>query len=277
MNCVFCRIIKGDIPSYKIYEDEKLFSPYYGKKQDIVYFKYNQKIYSIESKILRRCVKASRYIGEIDNTYIIFPYQPEPLSEEELKKQFPKAYNYLRKNKEKLEKRDLRNTDWFLFGRSQGIKNSNQKKIIFKHIISRETPVVIPYILDEDIVVYGGIFTTSNDLKRVKNIFSSSEFAKYCSLVGKDKSGGFVEISKISEKIFSISTGAIVGKPRDTILARTASFESQFLTISSDLFDLTSNAESDLKSSSVSFSISDFAYSSATESRIYPAKNWSFL
>lgn len=88
---------------------------------------------------------------------------------------------------------------------------------------------------------------------------------------------GFVEISKISEKIFSISTGAIVGKPRDTILARTASFESQFLTISSDLFDLTSNAESDLKSSSVSFSISDFAYSSATESRIYPAKNWSFL
>lgn len=153
---------------------------------------------------MRRCVKASRYIGEIDNTYIIFPYQPEPLSEEELKKQFPKAYNYLRKNKEKLEKRDLRNTDWFLFGRSQGIKNSNQKKIIFKHIISRETPVVIPYILDEDIVVYGGIFTTSNDLKRVKNIFSSSEFAKYCSLVGKDKSGGFVEISTKMIKDFGI-------------------------------------------------------------------------
>ena len=26
MNCVFCQIIKGDIPSYKIYEDENVIA-----------------------------------------------------------------------------------------------------------------------------------------------------------------------------------------------------------------------------------------------------------
>ena len=67
--------------------------------------------------------------------------------------------------------------------------------------------------------------------------------------------------------------GAIVGKPRDKILVRTDSFESQSLGVSSDLFDLTSNTDSELNNPSVSSSISDLTYSSAIESRIYPAKN----
>ena len=90
-------------------------------------------------------------------------------------------------------------------------------------------------------------------------------------------SAGFWDMLNVSEKIFSTAIGALVGRPRDTILARTASLESQSFRLSSSLFDLTSKTDSELNSPSVSASISDLAYSSAMESRIYPAKNWSFL
>lgn len=166
------------------------------------------KVHEIESAILRRCVKASRYEGKTDNTYIIFPYAEAPISEDRLKKEFPKTYAYLDSFRDELAKRDMdKNADWFLFGRSQGIQNSGLKKIVFKHIIDKNKPQIKPFILDEDIVVYSGRYITAEteeDLQKAYNIFKSEEFARYCALVGKNKSGGYVEVSTKAVKEFGV-------------------------------------------------------------------------
>lgn len=157
---------------------------------------------------MRRCVKASKYGGKTDNTYIIFPYAETPISEDRLKKEFPKTYAYLDSYRDELAKRDMdKSTDWFLFGRSQGIQNSGLKKIVFKHIIDKNNPQIKPFILDEDVVVYSGRYITAEteeDLQKAYNIFKSEEFARYCTLVGKNKAGGYVEVSTKAVKEFGV-------------------------------------------------------------------------
>ena len=239
-----------------VYLDKELISPYMGKHSDrkrTVYFRdKNGVVHPIESSILHRCVKASRYNGVMDNTYIIFPYEKspapkfftrdgkdvesgyQPLTELKLKCSFPKAYKYLSSLKDELITRDMdKNVAWFLFGRSQGLQNSCYKKVVFKHIINKSAPVIKPYILDEDVIVYSGMYTTvdinlvispktksngdkeinkyifdkalyDNALKNVYDIFISDDFAKYCSMIGKDKSGSYVEISTKIVKQFGI-------------------------------------------------------------------------
>lgn len=237
-----------------VYLDKELISPYMGKHSDrkrTVYFRdKNGVVHPIESSILHRCVKASRYNGVMDNTYIIFPYEKnpvpkfftrdgkwvesgyQPLTESKLKHSFPKAYEYLSSLKDELITRDMdKNAAWFLFGRSQGLQNICYKKVVFKHIINKSTPVIEPHILDEDVIVYSGMYTTvdinlvissktksngdkeinkyifdkalyDNALKNVYDIFISDDFAKYCSMIGKDKSGSYVEISTKMVKQF---------------------------------------------------------------------------
>ena len=100
-----------------------------------------------------------------------------------------------------------KDTDWFLFGRSQGIQNSGLKKIVFKHIIDKNKPKIEPFMLDEGVVVYSGRYITAEteeDLQKAYNIFKSEEFARYCALVGKNKSGGYVEVSTKAVKEFGV-------------------------------------------------------------------------
>ena len=190
------------------YTDKELTEPYAGKGETVYFKDKAGNVHEIESSILRRCVKASKYEGKADNTYIIFPYAEAPISEDRLKKEFPKTYAYLDSYREELAKRDMdKNADWFLFGRSQGIQNSGLKKIVLKHVIDKNKPQIKPFILDEDVVVYSGRYITAEteeDLQKAYNIFKSEEFARYCALVGKNKSGGYVEVSTKAIKEFGI-------------------------------------------------------------------------
>ena len=190
------------------YTDKELTKPYAGKGETVYFKDKSGKVHEIESAILRRCVKASKYGGKTDNTYIIFPYAETPISEDRLKKEFPKTYAYLDSYRDELAKRDMdKSTDWFLFGRSQGIQNSGLKKVVFKHIIDKNKPQIKPFILDEDVVVYSGRYITAKteeELQKAYNIFKSKEFAKYCALVGKDKSGGYVDVSTKAVKEFGV-------------------------------------------------------------------------
>lgn len=238
----------------RTYCNKELTEEYCGKhtdKKKIVYFKDKSgNIREIESTILHRCIKASKYNGNMDNTHIIFPYEKilsprffnrdgveitsgyKPLTENKLKKSFPKAYAYLSSLWDELTTRDIdKNADWFLFGRSQGIQNSCFKKVVFKHVIDKGLPKIVPHILDEDVIVYSGMYTTIDinivispktnpdgnkevdkyifdemlyeyALKDVYNIFQSPDFAKYCSMVGKDMAGGYVGISTKMVKQF---------------------------------------------------------------------------
>ena len=240
------------------FTDNKLMHSYYGKHTDaqkIVFFKDKAGIVRmIESTILHRCIKASRCDGKTDNTFIIFPYKEKsddassslnklsinngyrPLSEMELKHLFPKAFEYLLSFKKELIARNMdKNAEWFLFGRSQGLQNSNCKKIVFKHIINKENPQINPYIFDDDVLVYSGVYTTIDKnnvtiskladlnngiqtesgrnvtlseyaLRKVRDIYASDDFAKYCSLTGKDMSGGYISVSTKTIKQFGIAT-----------------------------------------------------------------------
>lgn len=231
---------------FKVFKDKELTQAYYGKHTDIeqiVYFNNKGVSTAIESSILHRCVKASKFNGNIENKYILFPYKAEkrfqdnagllmdskyvPLTENELAEKYPLAYVYLLSIKEELVARDIdKNTAWFLFGRSQGIVNSCFKKIVFKHIIAKETGNVVPYILDSDVIAYSGIYTTvqlelctgSSDgekclfnveeydktLSWLQNIFASEDFCRYCKLVGADKSGGYISLSTKMIQAFGV-------------------------------------------------------------------------
>ena len=190
------------------YTDKELTEPYAGKGETVYFKDKAGKVHEIESSILRRCVKASKYEGKADNTYIIFPYAEAPISECRLKKEFPKTYAYLDSYREELAKRDMdKNADWFLFGRSQGIQNSGLKKIVLKHVIDKNKPKIEPFMLDENVVVYSGRYITAEteeELQKTYNIFKSEEFARYCALVGKNKAGGYVEVSTKAVKEFGV-------------------------------------------------------------------------
>ena len=179
-----------------------------------LYFKdKKEKIRKIESAILRRCVKESRYEGTIGNTYIIFPYRNnKPLTEKEIKKEYPKAFAYLYSFKEDLEKRNMeKNVEWFLYARSQGLKNIDKKKIIFKHIMKKDIKNIELHILDEDVVVYSGLYIIAKEgygIDYLHSVLHSEDFAKYCILTGYDKSSGYISVSSNILKKFGVEKKA---------------------------------------------------------------------
>ena len=224
----------------KAWLDKDCTEPYMGKhtdKKKIVYFNGHK----VESTILHRCIKASKYDGEISNTYILYPYQSKSknkllkksdgsevatsyvaYTESEMQSKFPNAYAYLQEHWEYLETRDMdANADWFVFGRSQGLANSGYKKLVFKHVICKSSDTIEVHVVDDDIIIYSGIYITidasafidtngskstfndllyDKELEEVRGILASSDFHKYCVLVGKDMQGGYVSVSSVFVK-----------------------------------------------------------------------------
>ena len=159
----------------------------------------------VEREVLRKIVKASKYKSEGVYKYILFPYKKGdtgryiPLEENELKRLYPNAYNYLLLHKKELEGRDMeKGSKWYQFARSQGLLNCDKKKLVINHIIPKDTESVSVYELPEDVFVYSGIFITSENegnLKMVKDILSNEHFAKYAKLTGKNMAGGYKAIN----------------------------------------------------------------------------------
>lgn len=195
----------------KAYKNQEETIEYRGKhtgKNQIVYFNG----YPIESKILRRCVKESKCSG-IDNTYIVFPYVYKDnkciaIKENVLQKKYPFAYQYLVAHKELLTKRDIDNNYlWYEYARTQGLVHMNNKKVVFKHIMKRDEQLVTAFALDEDIVVYSGLYITvtdENTLKQVISIIQTKEFKRYCCLVGKDMANDYVSVNGKAVQAFQI-------------------------------------------------------------------------
>jgi hypothetical protein len=99
-------------------------------------------IVEIEDGLLKPILKGediSRYKNISNQYFIIFPYSIEdskakPMSEEYVRDNFPKGYEYLKANEEFLRGREKGRFDnakeWFLFSRKQGIDGVEQVKII---------------------------------------------------------------------------------------------------------------------------------------------------
>lgn len=164
----------------------------------------------IEKNILHKIVKGSRYKGD-KSQWVIFPYYRKdnrylPYSEKELSEKYPLAYHYFLENKEELLARNRdKNSQWFEFGRSQGIQNSYKEKIVLSTLVLEKVDF---YFLPKDTFVYSGIFITKKvddiDWKIIEDTLSSEEFYQYIRLTGKDFSGGYKSMSSKQIKDFPI-------------------------------------------------------------------------
>lgn len=138
-----------------------------------------------ERELISPILKAST--GELKE--IICP----PKTEEELKR-YPHVYNYLLSHKEKLEGRSITgNTQWFEFGRSQGIKNIHNKKIAIGTTMPFEG--LKTYLLDENTYVYSGLYATADDIDKLHDALNEPELIDYLIENGKPMRGDYVQIS----------------------------------------------------------------------------------
>ncbi len=176
--------------------------------ENLVYFNGSL----IEKGLLKKVVKGSKYKGFVDeNEKIIFPYELIdnryiPITEDKLKKQYPKTYQYFLKNRDELERRDLnKETIWYEYGRSQGVQTIHQEKIVLSTLVNGKIDFFkVPY----DVLMYSGIFIVKNksfsDWKVIENVLKSEEFYKYIRLTGKDFSGGYKSVTSKQIKNFKI-------------------------------------------------------------------------
>ena len=141
--------------------------------------------FDLEPECLRPIIKAST--GE--KKWCIFP----PKTEEELK-QYPKTYQYLLSNKDILINRSIKgNTQWFEFGRTQGLKNINNEKIVISTTMSNEGLKL--YRVGSDWLVYSGLYATAEDLNKLEQELKSDELIDYLLENGKPMRGGYVQIN----------------------------------------------------------------------------------
>ena len=188
---------------------DKLFiSKIVGYNDNLAYFNGSL----IEKSLLKNVVKGSRFRGIInENEKILFPYQLingrySVISEEKLMSEFPSAYQYLLKNKEELESRDIdKNAVWYEFGRSQGVQSIHQEKIVLSTLVNGQIDF---YKVPKEILMYSGLFIVKNspnsDWKMIEETLKSEEFYKYIRLTGKDFSGGYKSVTSKQIKEFKI-------------------------------------------------------------------------
>ena len=104
---------------------------------------------------------------------IIFPYlnfndKTVLIEEDEFRKSFPKAYKYLKSNKDKLALRDKGKgsyTNWYSYGRTQSLQDMEYKLFFPKY--SSSTPY---FIINEDSSVkfYNGLALIGESLKVIE-------------------------------------------------------------------------------------------------------------
>jgi adenine-specific DNA-methyltransferase len=188
--------------------DEIFISKIEQYSDELVYFNGSL----VEKSLLKTIIKGSRFKGKInENEQILFPYEFEskryrPISIEKLQKEFPNAYNYLLKNKEELEKRDLdKSAVWYEFGRSQGVQSIHKEKIVLSTLVNGQIDF---YKVSKDVMMYSGLFIIKNkefsDWTLIENTLKSDEFYKYIRLTGKDFSGGYKSVTSKQIKEFKV-------------------------------------------------------------------------
>lgn len=149
---------------------------------------------------------------------IIFPYRYKrskltPISEEELKTEYPNAYQYLLLHKKELIKRSLlKNMNWYEFGRRQALDIVAQPKLIMSNIVTKRLHV---HLIPEKIVPYAGLCITlknkSNShkeiikkLEEIKSILLEEDFLKFLMNNGTPTVGKSLRISVKDIQIYPL-------------------------------------------------------------------------
>lgn len=155
----------------------------------------------IEKEILKDTISPKTFNKKIKEK-IIFPYYYNRNNEliryniEEFERRFPNTCEYLRKFKDKLEKRKSdKNARWFEYGRSQALKNNNNQKLLLSTVITDE---VKTKILPKNNIPYSGIYIIQKKdrtLEEAEKILKSKEFFDYIEGKGINASGNSLRIT----------------------------------------------------------------------------------
>lgn len=130
----------------------------------------------------------------------IYPYDAlgKPLSENEFKRQYPEAYDYLSNYKEHLAKRNMPDAEknWYLFGRPQGIVDVFKFKCSINNII-RDTEDLRICPINKGAGVYGGLYILLpySYSSKVYDILHTNEFLRYVVSLGECKNSGYYKFS----------------------------------------------------------------------------------
>lgn len=166
----------------------------------------------IEKAILKPIIKASKLKSSTDeiSQYVLFPYQKvngkhKIIPEENLKTEFPLAYDYLLSVKEELDKRDNgkpNSVAWYAFGRSQGLDTSFGKKILFSPMNNKPNFVLID---NEETTFYSGYcIKYQGDYEFLLEQLNSQRLADFIAVSSRDFRGGWKAYNKKALEEFTI-------------------------------------------------------------------------
>jgi hypothetical protein len=158
----------------------------------------------IETAILKPIIKGSKLKDSDQNIseYILFPYKKVEgkhciIPEEELRKDYPLAYDYLLSVKPELDKRDngkVNSAGWYAFGRSQGLDTSFGSKIIFSPMNHR--PNFVYYANPECTFYSGYCIKYEGNIDELLLQLNSERMQEFVSASSRDFRGGWKAYNK---------------------------------------------------------------------------------
>lgn len=127
----------------------------------------------------------------------IFPYDvygtPLPLSL--LQTTYPATYAYLLTHQEKLLARDSEREQWYLFGRTQALKDVCKSKIALNTLVHDINSIKITSVQGGEAVYSGLYILTKVPYNIIEGLLKSADFIQYVSALKNYKNGGYYTFS----------------------------------------------------------------------------------
>lgn len=193
--------------------DLYIFKPV--KEDEKFYYLQNGSLYQIKKGICKDILNSNKLSRDINfdevKEKVLFPYddgiKPKALEEEVLKEKFPYAYQYLKKKKEELAKRDKgkgKYEKWFAFGRTQSLEKVGNK--LFFPKFSDKIP---NYLIsnDDDLLFYNGqaiVGHAEDEMLLIKKIMKSRLFWYYIKTTSNPYSSAYYSLNGTYIKNFGI-------------------------------------------------------------------------
>lgn len=164
----------------------------------------------IEDAIVRPLVsgpEAKRFLEPATARYLLFPYQtvgagsPQLIPESELKKNFPLAFKYLKKNEKELRARESSSFDdaqWYRFGRNQNLDKQELPKLIVAQTVPsmRVSADFAGKFYLNNVRVNGILPAKGMDIAFLLGVLNGDVVDYVFRRIGKPKQGGWFEANK---------------------------------------------------------------------------------